>query len=70
MGLKVPADLGVISISDGMIPSLFYPEITYAETSGFKLGKLAFGRMMRCIAGSSFAQTIIDESILIEGGSI
>jgi len=70
MGLKVPDDLGVISISDGMIPSLFYPEITYAETSGFKLGKLAFGRMMRCIAGSSFAQTIIDESILIEGGSI
>jgi len=70
MGLKAPADLGVISISDGMIPLLFYPEITYAETSGFKLGKLAFGRMMRCIAGSSFAQTIIDESILIEGGSI
>jgi len=70
MGLKAPDDLGIISISDGMIPLLFYPEITYAETSGFKLGKLAFGRMMRCIAGSSFAQTIIDESILIEGGSI
>ncbi|WP_293309303.1 LacI family DNA-binding transcriptional regulator [Pedobacter sp. UBA5917] len=70
MGLKAPDDLGVICISDGMIPLLFYPEITYAETSGFKLGKLAFGRMMRCIAGSSFAQTIIDESILIEGGSI
>ncbi|MDN3587509.1 LacI family DNA-binding transcriptional regulator [Pedobacter aquatilis] len=70
MGLQVPHDLGVIAISDGMIPLLFYPEITYAETSGYNLGKLAFGRMMRCIAGSSFAQTIIDESKLVVGGSI
>ncbi|WP_421945191.1 LacI family DNA-binding transcriptional regulator [Pedobacter sp.] len=69
-GLQVPNDLGVIAISDGMIPQLFYPEITYAETSGYHLGKLAFGRMMRCIAGSSFAQTIIDESRLVVGGSI
>lgn len=69
-GLQVPDDLGVIAISDGMIPNLFYPEITYAETSGYHLGKLAFGRMMRCIAGSSFAQTIIDESRLVLGGSI
>ncbi len=69
-GLSAPADLGVIAISDGMIPLLFYPEITYAETSGSKLGKLAFSRMMRCIAGSSFAQTIIDESKLVVGGSI
>ena len=70
IGVKVPEDLGVIAISDGMIPQIFYPEITYAETSGFKLGKLAFSRMMKCIAGSSFVQTIIDESILVPGGSL
>ncbi|MBB6239496.1 LacI family transcriptional regulator [Pedobacter sp. AK013] len=70
MGLKAPEDLGVIAISDGMIPQLFYPEITYAETSGFKLGKLAFSRMMKCISGSSFVQTIIDESVLVSGGSL
>jgi LacI family transcriptional regulator len=70
IGLKTPADLGVIAISDGMIRKTFYPEITYAETSGFKLGKLAFGRMMKCIAGSSFVQAIIDESILVVGGSL
>ncbi|UKT65850.1 LacI family DNA-binding transcriptional regulator [Pedobacter mucosus] len=69
-GLKTPEDLGVISISDGMIPQLYYPEITYAETSGFKLGKLAFGRMMKCISGSPFVQTIIDQSILVSGGSL
>ncbi|MBO9674715.1 MAG: LacI family DNA-binding transcriptional regulator [Sphingobacteriaceae bacterium] len=70
MGLKAPEDLGIIAISDGMIPQIFYPEITYAETSGFKLGKLAFGRMMKCISGSSFVQTIIDESVLVSGGSL
>ncbi|NII82140.1 LacI family DNA-binding transcriptional regulator [Pedobacter riviphilus] len=70
IGVKAPEDLGVIAISDGMIPQIFYPEITYAETSGFKLGKLAFSRMMKCIAGSSFVQTIIDESILVPGGSL
>jgi len=69
-GLQAPKDLGVIAISDGMIPRLFYPEITYAETSGYNLGKLAFTRMMRCISGSSFAQTIVDESKLVIGGSI
>ncbi|WP_231459528.1 LacI family DNA-binding transcriptional regulator [Pedobacter sp. Leaf132] len=69
-GLVIPDDLGVIAISDGMIPKLFYPEVTYAETSGYNLGKLAFDRMMRCISGSSFAQTIIDESKLVVGGSI
>ncbi|WP_316831527.1 LacI family DNA-binding transcriptional regulator [Pedobacter aquatilis] len=69
-GLQLPNDLGVISISDGMIPLLFYPEITYAETSGYNLGKLAFNRMMRCISGSSFVQTITDQSKLVQGGSI
>ncbi|KQS32449.1 LacI family DNA-binding transcriptional regulator [Pedobacter sp. Leaf194] len=69
-GLQAPKDLGVIAISDGMIPLLFYPEITFAETSGYNLGKLSFSRMMRCIAGSSFAQTIVDESRLVVGGSM
>lgn len=69
-GWKIPADLAVLSISDGMIPKLYFPEITYVETSGQKLGKLAFDRMLKCIQGSSFAQTIIDESVLIEGGSV
>jgi LacI family transcriptional regulator len=69
-GWKIPNELALISISDGMIPKLYFPEISYAETSGQKLGKLAFDRMMKCIQGSSFAQTIIDQSVLIEGGSV
>ncbi len=69
-GLKFPQDIGIVAISDGFIPQLYFPEITYAETSGFKLGKLAFSRMIACLSGSTFAQTLTAESILIDGGSL
>ncbi|HRI21910.1 MAG TPA: LacI family DNA-binding transcriptional regulator [Panacibacter sp.] len=68
--LAIPKDISVISISNGIIPKLYYPEITYVETSGYKLGKLAFTRMMGCLSGSTFMQELIVESLLIEGGSL
>jgi LacI family transcriptional regulator len=68
--LRIPEDVGVIAISNGFIPKLFYPEITYVETSGHKLGKLAFSSMMACLAGSTFIQELTIESILVEGGSL
>ena len=69
-GLKVPEEISVIAISNGFIPKLYYPEITYAETSGYKLGKLAFTRMMACLSGSTFIQMLSVESVLVEGGSL
>lgn len=69
-GLKIPEDISVITISNGFIPRLFYPEITYIETSGYKLGKLAFTSMMACLAGSTFIKELTTECILVEGGSI
>lgn len=68
--LKVPEDIGVITISNGEIPKLYFPEITYVETSGLKLGKLAFSSMMACLAGSTFIQELTIESLLVEGGSL
>lgn len=68
--LKIPADISVIAISNGFIPKLYYPEITYVETSGYKLGKLAFSSMLACMAGSTFPQELTIESLLVEGGSI
>jgi LacI family transcriptional regulator len=68
--LKIPDDIAVIAISNGYIPKLYYPEITYVETSGYKLGKLAFSSMMACIGGSTFIQDLTIESLLVEGGSI
>jgi LacI family transcriptional regulator len=68
--LKIPDDINIIGISNGFIPTLYHPEITYVETSGYKLGKLAFSSMMACMAGSSFVQDLTIESILVEGGSL
>jgi LacI family transcriptional regulator len=69
-GLKIPGDIAVITISSGDIPKLYFPEITYVETSGMKLGKLAFSSMMACLAGSTFIQELTIESLLVEGGSL
>ena len=68
--LKIPEEISVISISNGFIPKLYFPEITYVETSGYKLGKLAFSGMMACIAGSHFVMELTSESILVKGGSL
>ncbi|MBL0146974.1 MAG: LacI family DNA-binding transcriptional regulator [Chitinophagaceae bacterium] len=69
-GLKLMEDVSVITISNGEIPKLYFPEITYVETSGFKLGKLAFSSMLSCLGGSTFIRDVSIESILVEGGSI
>lgn len=68
--LKIPRDISVIAISNGYIPKLYYPEITYVETSGYKLGKLAFSSMMACMKGSTFPQELTIEPVLVEGGSL
>lgn len=69
-GLKIPADIAVISISNGFIPKLYYPQVTYVETSGYKLGKLAFTAMMDNIAGNETGKELTVESILVSGGSL
>lgn len=68
--LRVPEDIGVISISNGFIPALFNPKITYVETSGYKLGKLAFSRMLECVNGKTFIRKLYIDSFLIPGGSL
>lgn len=69
-GLLAPKDIGVIAISEGIIPTYYYPQITYIETSGYKLAKMAFSRMQACLAGSTYVQELKIGSILIEGGSL
>jgi LacI family transcriptional regulator len=68
--LKVPGNIGVITISNGEIPKLYFPEISFVETSGLKLGKLAFSSMMACLGGSTFIQELTIESLWVEGGSL
>jgi LacI family transcriptional regulator len=68
--LRVPDDIAVISISNGFIPTLYNPRITYVETSGFKLGKLAFAQMLSCLRNASTPEQVILSSMLVEGGSL
>lgn len=69
-GLKIPKDISVIAISNGFIPKLYYPQITYVETSGYKLGKLAFSSMLAHLGGNAVMQELTAEAFLVEGGSI
>ena len=69
--LKVPDEIGIVSISnDGFIPRLYAPEITYIETSGYKLGKLAFERIRDHMEGKHFYRELILPAKLIVGKSL
>lgn len=67
----VPEQVSIISIcNNNFIPSLYEPTITYVETSGADLGKLALKRMMDHLGGKTFVQELTVPSRLVEGGSL
>jgi len=70
MKIVIQKETGVIALSDGFFPKLYYPEITYVETSGYKLGKLAHERMMDCIHGDTTIKELFATTLFVEGGSI
>lgn len=70
LNLKVPDDVAIISISNGLIPTLFSPKITYVETSGYKLGKLAFEQMLKSLQQKTISEEVFVEALLVNGGSI
>jgi len=68
--LSMPAEIGIIAISNGFIPSLFSPEITYVETSGRELGKKAFASMLQVLLHDAAPTEEILPARLVEGGSL
>jgi LacI family transcriptional regulator len=70
MKIEIPAQVGVLTLSDGFLPTLYTPEITYIETSGYKLGKLAFTRMMNCMDGKTEPVELFINSPFVNGGSL
>ena len=70
LNLKVPDDIAIIGISNGFIPTLYKPKITYVETSGYKLGKLAFLQMMDALKQEEIKTEVFLKSMLVEGGSL
>jgi len=69
--LSIPDDVSVICISNSdFFPKLYTPEITYVETSGYKLGVLAFSTMITCVNEDAPYQELYLDSYLIEGQSL
>ena len=68
--LRVPEDIGIISISNGLFPTMYDPKITYVETSGYKLGKLAFSQMLGRLKNEPREEEVTLQSVLVEGGSL
>jgi LacI family transcriptional regulator len=71
LGLKIPEEVAVITISNSdFFPKLYTPEITYVETSGYKLGVLALSAMMTCVNEDVPYQELYVDSYLVEGQSL
>jgi LacI family transcriptional regulator len=68
--LRIPEDISVLAISNGFIPELYTPEISYIETSGYELGKLAMKRMLENMEGKTPPKAIMLPSRLVEGNSL
>ena len=68
--VRIPDEVSVLSISNGFLPGIFNPVISYVETSGYELGKLTMKRMMDYLGGQTFSRSIILPSRLVEGRSM
>ena len=49
LGLNVPQDMSMISISDGIYPYLIYPTVTHVKGSGGKMGRRASRYLIDCL---------------------
>lgn len=70
MGIKIPGEVSVLAISNGFIPGLLNPEITFIETSGAKLGKLTVTRMLEKLQEKGPPKSILLPCRFVEGGSL
>lgn len=69
-GLRYPDNIALLTISNGTIPRLFHPQITYIETSGEKLGKAAFAHMLNCMQPKTEPTELLVDAVLFKGGSL
>ena len=70
LNIKVPEEVSIISISNGFIPNMYHPKITYVETSGYKLGLQSFDRMLACLLDKTDVKEVLVDPILVEGKSL
>jgi LacI family transcriptional regulator len=70
LDVSIPQEVSVLAISTGFLPQLYKPRITYIETSGYELGKLAMKSLTDYLGGQTFSGSILLPSRLVEGDSL
>ncbi len=68
--ISMPDDIAVLAISNGFIPKLTNPSISYIETSGAVLGEKAMETFLEVLEKGITKKTDLITSTLIQGGSI
>mgnify|MGYP001170083489 CR=1 FL=1 len=70
LGLQIPTQVSLLTISNGFLPGLFNPVIDYVETNGYQLGKLSFDRMQEIMDGKTFVRENLLNCSYYPGGSL
>ena len=70
LNYRIPDDVSILAISNGFIPEIINPTITYIETNGYELGNLVMKRMMDYLGGQTFSRSITLPSKLVDGKSM
>lgn len=68
--LLVPRQVSIIAISNGFFPTLYYPEITYIETSGYKLGSMAMNKFLQVVNENTLQRSELLQPVYVQGGSL
>jgi LacI family transcriptional regulator len=70
LGLKIPDDIALISISDGKAPHYLYPGITHIRHSGEEVGMAAATLLLRILSGEKISGGLHEvKTSLVEMGS-
>lgn len=70
LGLSVPKDISIISISDGVYPYLTHPQITHIQDSGDKMGKNAATFLIESITSINSSSKMLLPTKIIELNSV
>ncbi len=68
-GIKIPREIAVIAISDGMAPQFWNPAITFVEHSGTAVGATSASFLFDLIEGKTVEQSRIVPTYLMTKGS-
>lgn len=68
--LRFPTDVSLLAVSNGFLPRLFNPQISYVETNGGKLGKATFGKMKELMENRKLVNESFMDCPYFEGGSL